>query len=74
MQLYLTYFIVNCSRVEVLIAQSKSNPSGYTSTPNTDDGCQDPGCFQDKISYEAEKEQIEVNSSLYFFEKALVFA
>jgi len=36
------------------------NPSGYTSTPNTDDGCADPGCFEDKITYEAGKEQIEV--------------
>ena len=43
------------------INPNKSNPSGYTSTPNTEDGCADPGCFEDKISYEANKEQIEVN-------------
>ena len=44
----------------ICLSSCQSNPSGYTSTPNEYDGCADPGCFEDKISYEAGKEQIEV--------------
>ena len=34
-----------------LIKPSFSQPTQLTATPNTNDGCEDPGCYEDKVTY-----------------------
>jgi len=56
-------FYVNCSFENGIATTSlehtHSNPTGFTSLPLTSDGCYEPGCFKDNITYSASIEQME---------------
>jgi len=43
-----------------IIEKTHSEKAGFTSMPGMEYGCPTPGCFSDKITYEATMEQIEV--------------
>ena len=62
-------FYVDCSFEEgtatTTLKHTHSNPTGFTSLPLTSDGCYEPGCFQDNITYSASMEQIEVRTSYF---------
>jgi len=60
---YVDSFNVDCSFEDGIatttLEHTHSNPTGYTSLPLASDGCDEPGCFQDNITYSASIEQIE---------------
>ena len=61
-------FEVECDFVgkigKTIITKEHSKRSGFTSTPNSLDGCASDGCFVDQISYKASMEQIKVSRKL----------
>ena len=48
-------FVVDCEFHDdngwTVFQPSFSKPTQYTATPNLDDGCEEPGCYEDLISY-----------------------
>ena len=57
-------FYVDCSfpygsNFAETILNPKMSGYGYTALPNSSNGCQDPGCFQDKVTYNGTTDQIQ---------------
>jgi len=61
-------FEVKCKfdgeEVETELARTHTNWPTYTATPGGSDGCADPGCFKDKITYAANVDQLEALVSI----------
>ena len=46
--------------VETSLKRNHAKWPTYTATPGGSDGCADPGCYKDKITYNANADQLEV--------------
>ena len=48
-------FLIDCEFFDgvgwSLFNPSFSRPTQFTATPNQKDGCEDPGCYEDKVTY-----------------------
>ena len=57
-------FEVSCTfdkdEVETSLKRNHQHWPTYTATPGGSDGCDEPGCFTDKITYAANADQLEV--------------
>ena len=42
-----------------LFHPSFSQSTQYTATPNMDDGCAEPGCYEDQVTYSHDMDDIE---------------
>ena len=47
-----------------LFHPSFSQSTQYTATPNMNDGCTEPGCYEDQVTYSHDMNQIETIISL----------
>ena len=47
--------------VETMLVRTHKKWPTYTATPGGSDGCADPGCFKDEITYNANADQLEVS-------------
>ena len=60
-------FEVQCTfdkdEVETSLKRNHQHWPTYTATPGGSDGCDEPGCFTDKITYAANADQLEVRQS-----------
>ena len=58
--------------VETMLVRTHKKWPTYTATPGGSDGCADPGCFKDEITYNANADQLEVSKVyIQFFKKLL---
>ena len=46
-----------------ILFHEHEKPFQYTSIPGSSDGCAEPGCFKDKITYDANVDQLQVRET-----------
>ena len=48
-----------------ILSHEHEQPLQITSIPGSSDGCAEPGCFKDKITYDANFDQLQVKDTIY---------
>ena len=56
-------FNLTSGTAQTILFHDHEQPFQYTSVPVGSDGCADPGCFKDKITYDAYFDQFQVRDS-----------
>ena len=56
-------FNLTSGTAQTILFHDHEQPFQYTSVPVGSDGCADPGCFKDKITYDANFDQLQVRDS-----------
>ena len=56
-------FNLTSGTAQTILFHDHEQPFQFTSLPGGSDGCADPGCFKDKITYDANFDQLQVRYS-----------
>ena len=56
-------FNLTSGTAQTILFHDHEQPFQFTSVPGGSDGCADPGCFKDKITYDANFDQLQVRDS-----------